>query len=263
MQINFFKYQGTGNDFIIIDAWEKPVVLTSNQIAFLCDRRFGIGADGLMILAKSKQYDFEMIYYNADGEPGSMCGNGGRCLVQYALKAGYVQKHATFIAADGLHEANLLEHDDWISLKMGDVDEVALRTENECFLNTGSPHLIQWVNNPNEVDVKSVGAEIRYNDEFKKNGTNVNFVSVVNNEVFVRTYERGVEDETLSCGTGVTASVLAASATNRLHENASFAHVKTLGGQLIVRFVKQQSGFSNVWLEGPAVFVFKGEINIV
>ena len=263
MQINFFKYQGTGNDFIIIDAWEIPVALTTAQIAFLCDRRFGIGADGLMILTKSKQYDFEMIYYNADGEPGSMCGNGGRCLVQFAMKAGYIQKQTTFIAADGLHEAKLLDQDNWISLKMGDVDEVAIRSENECFLNTGSPHLIQWVNNPNQVDVKAVGSEIRNNDEFKLIGTNVNFVSVENEVVFVRTYERGVEDETWSCGTGVTASVLAASATNRLHEHANFAHVKTLGGQLIVRFVKQKVGFSNIWLEGPAIFVFKGAIDLI
>jgi len=263
MQINFFKYQGTGNDFIIIDAWEKPVVLTTNQIAFLCDRRFGVGADGLMILAKSDEYDFEMFYYNADGEPGSMCGNGGRCLVQFAMKAGYIRKQTTFVAADGVHEAKLLDQGNWISLKMGDVDQVAIRSANECFLSTGSPHLIQWVNNPNEVDVKSAGAEIRYNAEFNAVGTNVNFVNVENEEVFVRTYERGVEDETLSCGTGVTASVLAASATNRLNENANFAHVKTLGGQLIVRFVKQKDGYSNIWLEGPAVFVFQGEIDII
>jgi diaminopimelate epimerase len=263
MQLNFYKYQGTGNDFIIIDAREKPINLNTNQIAFLCDRRFGIGADGLMILVTSDRYDFEMIYYNADGEPGSMCGNGGRCLVQFALKAGYIKKQTTFIATDGLHEAKLLDHNDWISLKMGNVYQIDIRSENECFMNTGSPHLVQWVLNPNEVDVKSVGTMIRYNNEFKELGTNVNFVSVDKDTVFVRTYERGVEDETLSCGTGVTASVLAASATNRLSEDATFSKVKTLGGQLIVRFEKDKFGFSNVWLEGPAIFVFKGAIDII
>jgi len=263
MILEFSKYQGTGNDFIIVDSWEKEIDLSADQIAWLCNRKFGIGADGLMILKKNNLADFEMIYFNADGLPGSMCGNGGRCLVQFARSKKIIGEHTSFIAVDGMHQAKVHSNDEWISLHMGDVSEINARAGGDCFVNTGSPHIVRWVDDPSLVDVIHEGRSIRYNLEFIANGTNVNFVKVDQGELYVRTYERGVEDETLSCGTGVTASVLAAAFTNRLPKSADGANVSTPGGALHVKYKSHDGLFTDVWLEGPAKFVYKGEVELI
>jgi len=261
MKLHFYKYQGTGNDFVILDNWNELTELSTLQIERLCNRRFGIGADGLMILRKHANYDFEMLYYNSDGLPGSMCGNGGRCLVQFAYKKGYINEQTSFIATDGEHTAklDLIRH--WVSLKMGDVEEIKIREGGDCFVNTGSPHIVRWVDDLDIIDVVAEGKFVRNSIEFKQNGTNVNFVKLSDSNLYVRTFERGVEDETLSCGTGVTASVLAAVKTNKNYLNKLGMDVMTRGGELHVKFERKNNGFINIWLEGPAEFVFEGSIN--
>ena len=207
MNIDFYKYQGTGNDFIILDNRNKQYSsITEQQVKFLCHRRFGIGADGLMLLNLIDGYDFEMKYYNADGKESSMCGNGGRCLVQFAYDLGIHKETYSFIAIDGPHEANF-SHQRWVQLKMKDVKGLMKRHGN-LILDTGSPHYVKLVDSVKDLDVVEEGKEIRYNDEFRSKGINVNFVEQGRKTIIVRTYERGVEDETLSCGTGVTASAL-------------------------------------------------------
>ena len=207
MLINFYKYQGTGNDFIILDAREQNIQLTEEQIRLLCHRRFGIGADGLMIYLNREGYDFEMKYYNADGRDGSMCGNGGRCIIKFAYSLGLHKELYHFIAADGEHEAEI-DLNGWIRLKMNDVSKVN-SDGAEYILDTGSPHLVKYVNDLEDYRVTDEGKEIRYNETYKEEGINVNFVETINDHtIFVRTYERGVEAETWSCGTGVTASAL-------------------------------------------------------
>ena len=259
MQFNFFKYQGTGNDFIIADNRENKIVLSAAQIKHLCDRRFGIGGDGLMLMNLKEGYDFEMIYYNADGNESSMCGNGGRCLVKFAYHLGIHKDNYTFIAVDGEHEA-IIKENGWVYLKMKDVTGIS-KEHFDSVLNTGSPHYVKNVVRVADYDVVKTGKEIRYSDEFEKEGINVNFVEELNDqEIFVRTYERGVEDETLSCGTGVTAAALVFA-----HNDNGFnrIEVKTLGGHLAVEFDKtSEDEFKNIWLCGPAEFVFKGEINL-
>lgn len=259
MMIHFSKYQGTGNDFIIIDNRNGQINLNTEQIAFLCDRRFGIGADGLMLLNAHEAYDFEMKYYNADGKESSMCGNGGRCLTQFAKDVGIVKEKYTFIAIDGPHEA-CFDKAGWVNLKMIDVSGV-LPYEQFVTLNTGSPHLIYPCNNIESVNVFEEGRKIRNNNNFKAQGINVNFVEQVStNELKVRTYERGVEDETFSCGTGVTAAALAFS-----HPliGKQIIHIQTKGGNLRIEFNKiDNQNFSDIWLCGPATFVFSGQINI-
>ena len=260
MLLQFSKYQGTGNDFIIIDNRDETIELSTEQIKFLCDRRFGIGADGLMLLQLSKGVDFEMKYFNADGNEGSMCGNGGRCLVQFAYDNGIQKSDYLFIAIDGPHEAKFGEKK-WVELKMKDVDEVQIRKHGDFVLNTGSPHFITPVQDVLSTDVVKNGKAIRYNKEFEAQGINVNFVQAIDaDSIMVRTYERGVEDETLSCGTGVTASALVFA-----HNEKGFnrKNVKTLGGFLAVEFEKiNDSSFQNIWLCGPATFVFKGQIDV-
>ncbi|HRH48382.1 MAG TPA: diaminopimelate epimerase [Panacibacter sp.] len=259
MQFNFFKYQGTGNDFIIADNRENKIALSAAQIKHLCDRRFGIGGDGLMLMNLKEGYDFEMIYYNADGNESSMCGNGGRCLVKFAYHLGIHKDNYTFIAVDGEHEA-IIKENGWVYLKMKDVTGIS-KEHFDSVLNTGSPHYVKNVVRVADYDVVKTGKEIRYSDEFEKEGINVNFVEELNDqEIFVRTYERGVEDETLSCGTGVTAAALVFA-----HNDNGFnrIEVKTLGGHLAVEFDKtSEDEFKNIWLCGPAEFVFKGEISI-
>jgi diaminopimelate epimerase len=201
MLLNFIKYQGTGNDFIILDGRVQNPPLTEEQIRFLCHRRFGIGADGLMIYLNREGYDFEMKYYNADGREGSMCGNGGRCIVKFAYSSGLHKEFYHFLAADGEHEAEI-DLNGWIRLKMNDVSKVA-SDGAEFVLNTGSPHIVKFVNDLDEYLVTEEGKEIRYNETYKEDGINVNFVETINDHtIFVRTYERGVEAETWSCGTG-------------------------------------------------------------
>ena len=258
MEIQFSKYQGTGNDFVIIDNRDGSIALSNTQIAFLCDRKFGVGSDGLIMLGTANEYDFSMAYYNADGTEGTMCGNGGRCLVQYAHDHGIVKENYVFIAIDGPHEAKI-ESNGWIHLKISDVNEVETG-ENFFVTNTGSPHYVQLVNDIKQFDVFAKGKEIRYNDRFKADGVNVNFIEFHDDHLFVRTYERGVENETYSCGTGVTASAITTH-LNKLGEHR--VSIKTIGGELAVSFNNQGGGhFDHIWLQGPATFVYKGTIHL-
>jgi diaminopimelate epimerase len=258
VQVHFYKYQGTGNDFIIIDN-RTNVFDRSNTalVAKLCDRRFGIGADGLMLLQSKAGYDFEMVYYNSDGNESSMCGNGGRCIVEFARTLGLVNEKAFFIAIDGEHHA--VVQPGFISLKMKDVDNVELNADF-AYLNTGSPHYVRFVTNVESFPVYEEGKKVRYNERFKKEGTNVNFIEKCNNALFVRTYERGVEGETYSCGTGVTAAAIVA-AINGFSTAENECEIKTMGGNLKVKFNRTATNtFTDVWLEGPAKFVFEGNI---
>ena len=260
MQIQFYKYQGTGNDFVILDNRDgRYNDLTKDQVAFLCHRRFGIGADGLMLLNLKEGYDFQMIYYNADGRESTMCGNGGRCLTKFAADMGLTQTVYRFIAIDGVHEASI-NVDGTVALKMNDVKEIR-KDGGNYVLNTGSPHYIALTNDVMELDVFKKGREIRYSNEFKDEGINVNFVEQTEapDKIIVRTYERGVEDETYSCGTGVTAAALVCH-----HNDVGFnrVEVQTKGGRLSVEYDKLDDAYTDVWLNGPAVKVFEGSIEI-
>lgn len=259
MKLHFYKYQGTGNDFIMIDNRssnfpKKDVEL----IEKLCDRRFGIGADGLILLEQSINQDFSMVYFNADGNEGSMCGNGGRCLVAFAKQLGVISNETTFDAVDGLHYATI--ENGIISLKMIDVSEI--RKDNEhSFLNTGSPHQIRFCDSVAEINVKETGAKIRYGAPYFEEGTNVNFAEKIDANTFkIRTYERGVEDETLACGTGATAVAIAAHSTKKTNKN--IIKIEVLGGNLEVSFENEGTKYTNVFLKGPAQFVFEGNIEI-
>ncbi len=260
MELIFYKYEGTGNDFIIIDNRENKIELVKEQVRNMCDRHFGIGADGLMLLKNKTGYDFEMQYYNADGNIGSMCGNGGRCIVQFVYDGIMQKPQYLFSAVDGDHKA-AIENNGWIDLKMKDVEAVEVTSFSDYILDTGSPHYVKPVGDVWNLNVVKEGREIRYSRRFAANGINVNFVEVNDDEsISVRTYERGVEDETLSCGTGVTASALMFA-----HNDNGFnrVNVKTPGGNLAVEFEKkQESVFENIWLCGPATFVFKGKIEV-
>ena len=262
MNIKFSKYQGTQNDFVIIDNRGGDIKLSTDQIQFLCDRRKGVGADGLMLLGNANGYDFSMTYYNADGKEGTMCGNGGRCLTQYAFDKGIKKDVYTFIAIDGPHESKI-DQNGWVHLKMSDVKAVEKNIEGEVtffVLDTGSPHYVEMVDNVNSVDVVALGQMIRYNERFKQVGINVNFVAQEENQLFVRTYERGVENETFSCGTGVTASALVAGIDKLGAQNIS---IETLGGKLAVSFNNRgDNAFDNIWLMGPGTFVFNGSLDI-
>lgn len=258
MELSFYKYQGTGNDFVMID--NRLQLISKNNtklIKHLCDRKFGIGADGLILLEHpdNPNEDFKMVYFNADGNESSMCGNGGRCIVAFARFLGIIEEKAAFSAIDGFHEANI--EDDAVSLKMAEVDKVEVN-DSFLFLNTGSPHHVIFSEGIEDLDIKKDGAAIRYSEMYSKvGGTNVNFVEVEKENVLkVRTYERGVEDETLSCGTGVTAVAIAAYMTGKAA--AAKVQLKTPGGTLEVSFEKEGESFRNIWLTGPAKQVFKG-----
>lgn len=260
MTIEFYKYQGTGNDFVILDNRNnKYNELTSRQVKHICHRRFGIGADGLMLLSNHEAFDFEMVYFNADGNESSMCGNGGRCLVMFANHQGMHKSIYRFIATDGPHEAEIDMHG-IVRLKMQDVATVEHHS-SYALLNTGSPHFVKFANNVEDIDVVQTGREIRYSKQFEKEGINVNFVETIDEDgIFVRTYERGVEDETMSCGTGVTAAALM-----NAHNDRGFnrVEVKTPGGNLSVEFNKiDDDHFESIWLCGPASLVYKGEIEV-
>lgn len=260
MTINFQKYQGTGNDFILIDNRQGNVHLTNQQVKHLCDRKFGIGADGLMLLEDELSFDFKMVYYNSDGNPSSMCGNGGRCISAFAKDLGIITDKTRFLAVDGPHDAIVLE-DNNVSLKMSDVKNIEIGSDF-FFLNTGSPHYVKQTNNVETLDVFNEGRKIRNSDRFVEEGTNVNFIERFDDYLFVRTYERGVENETLSCGTGVTAAALVA-ATLGISTSKNNCIVKTPGGNLNVKFDKVlENTFYNIWLEGAAKFVFKGAIEV-
>ncbi|MEO7264776.1 MAG: diaminopimelate epimerase [Ferruginibacter sp.] len=260
MKIKFYKYQGTGNDFIILDNRENEYSgLSAKQVKSLCHRRFGVGADGLMMMNKLEGYDFEMIYFNSDGNPSSMCGNGGRCLVRFAYQMGLHKYTYQFLAVDGIHEAEI-DINNIIRLKMQDVNDLEEHA-TYAVLNTGSPHLVRFANDILNVDVVESGRDIRNSKKYMKDGINVNFVETIGEDkIFVRTYERGVEDETLSCGTGVTAAAIV-----NAHNNRGFnrVEVQTPGGNLSVEYTKiDDKNFNNIWLCGPAELVFTGEIEI-
>lgn len=258
MTVHFYKYQGTGNDFIIIDNRENSIQLTTDQIAQLCDRRFGIGADGLMLLENHEELDFSMSYFNSDGNESTMCGNGGRSLVRFANHLGIIKDKTIFNSIDGVHQA-VINSNNTISLEMQNVDSVNKVNQN-FFLNTGSPHYVTFKEDVKNIDVFKRGKEIRNSSEFSPGGTNVNFVEFIDDKIFVRTYERGVEDETLSCGTGVTASAICASIVQNTDKNSY--DIITKGGNLNVSFKKVGNSFQDIWLTGPAEMVFKGEIKI-
>jgi diaminopimelate epimerase len=260
-EVHFHKYQGAGNDFVLIDNRDGHFQYKDNNVVFqLCDRRFGIGADGLMLLQDHSGYDFEMLYFNADGKPGSMCGNGGRCIVAFARHLGIIDSGTNFLAVDGPHYAKISDDGHWVDLQMIDVDLIT--KDGDAFvLNTGSPHYVNQVTNLDALDVYKQGSAIRNNDTYRKEGINVNFVEDKGDHLFVRTFERGVEDETYACGTGVTAVALAlAEAKNET------GHLKTdiqvLGGKLRIEFDYDGQTFSNVFLCGPAEMVFEGNIRI-
>lgn len=255
MDINFYKYQGTGNDFVIIDNRENTFPKNdTNLVAQLCDRKFGIGADGLLLLERHDTVDFTMVYYNADGNLSSMCGNGGRCIVHFAKHLGIISETIRFEAVDGMHEARFTAKG--VSLKMNDVSEVK-KEANYCFLNTGSPHHVELVTDLENYDVFSKGRAIR-EGVYGVDGANVNFVEAKQNDLFaVRTYERGVEDETLSCGTGVTAVAIGMYEMGKT--TSEKVQLQTPGGMLSVSFEKTAKGYQNVFLEGPAVQVYKGK----
>lgn len=261
MTIHFYKYQGTGNDFIILDNRKNEYsFLNTDQILQLCNRRFGIGADGLMLLNERAGYDFEMKYYNADGKAGSMCGNGGRCIIKFAYHQGIHKDMYKFMAADGEHEAEI-DTDDTISLKMKDVKGIK-KNHSDFILDTGSPHYIKMVSDVMNYDVFKKGHEIRYSKDYELDGINVNFVEQMEevDKIIVRTYERGVEDETLSCGTGVTAAALVCYHNENGYNDVE---VKTPGGTLTVEFDRVgEDHFVNIWLCGPAEKVFEGNVEI-
>jgi diaminopimelate epimerase len=257
--MQFHKYQGTGNDFIVVDDRAKTFDLNQEAIALLCHRRFGIGADGLMLLQEAEGYDFRMVYLNSDGTPGTMCGNGGRCLVRFASDLGLVSDKAHFIAVDGPHLAYI--NPETISLQMMDVPGIEQHND-DYFTNTGSPHFVRFTKQVQFYDVKNIGASIRYSEAYQPiNGTNANFVEKLDDQtLFVRTYERGVEDETYSCGTGVTAAALVAKTFQNVQTPVK---IKTLGGELAVNFDGDAiTGFTNIFLIGPAKQVFTGTISV-
>jgi diaminopimelate epimerase len=254
--VTFYKYQATGNDFILVDDREESFPVTQKNIETLCDRKFGIGSDGLILIQHSNEADFTMVFYNPDGSQ-SLCGNGSRCAVRFAEKLGLVSGKCTFIAFDGLHDAEVLPNGQ-IRLGMKNVQNV-MQMEDGMFVDTGSPHLIRYVQDIETVDVYGRGREIRYNNTFREKGVNINFVELDEQGIQVRTYERGVENETLSCGTGVTAAALASFSKGL----ASPVAVKTKGGDLMVSFDAGENGsFSEIQLIGPAKEVFRGEIEI-
>lgn len=258
MTLEFYKYQGTGNDFVMIDNRQKAIAnYDAQKIAHLCDRRFGVGADGLILLEPHDTLDFKMIYFNADGNQSSMCGNGGRCIVAFAKFLGLIDTEATFEAIDGTHSAKI--ENDKVSLQMQDIKGIETH-KTHTFLNTGSPHHVELVSDLNRLDVKSEGARIRFGAPYNEAGTNVNFVVKNAADSFsVRTYERGVEDETYSCGTGVTAVALAMHYIGETEKN--LIKMLTPGGQLNVSFRKTEIGYQDIWLIGAATQVFKGAIS--
>ena len=295
--MEFFKYQGTGNDFVMIDNRDLQFPKDRALIEKLCDRRFGIGGDGLILLENAKETfssfrieekkvadpdssanevqsenseistptlkgaisefpDFKMVYYNSDGNESTMCGNGGRCIVAFAHFLDIFEDRTTFIAIDGLHEAEI--RNGIVKLKMGDVNSIK-NLDGNFELNTGSPHFVKFVDDVENYEVYTNGNEIRNSATYKTEGINVNFAEEISDgEIFVRTYERGVEDETYSCGTGVTASAL----VFMKDKNQTSVNVKVLGGNLKVYADKDGDSFKNIWLEGPAKQVFRGKIDL-
>jgi diaminopimelate epimerase len=260
MNVKFHKYQGTGNDFILLNnRYSTYSNLSTVQIKKLCDRNFGIGADGLMLLENMVGHDFKMVYFNSDGRQSTMCGNGGRCMVRFAADQKIIATKTNFIAIDGPHDA-VLNEDSTVSLKMIDVAAV-IQTNDGTVVHTGSPHIVVFVDDLDNLDILKSAHAIRYNATFKEEGINVNFVRILSDDSLdIRTYERGVENETLSCGTGVVAAALAFAKEKNTATNQ--VNLQTRGGQLKVSFEQKGEGFGNIWLTGAAQKVFEGSIEI-
>lgn len=251
--MKFDKYQGAGNDFVIVNNLDGKYNLSGEQIARLCDRRFGIGADGLILVEKSDKADFAMKFYNSDGETASMCGNGGRCIARYAYDHGIAPETMKFVAEDGLHEAEIIDNEN-VKLKMIDVDGITI-FDDGMWTNTGVPHFVKFVDDIDDVDIDIDGCRLADDKRFAPERTNVNFTDNANG-FRLRTYERGVEGETLACGTGTVATALCINTKNGIPSPIA---LKAKGGLLKVYFEKNNNGYENIWLEGPAIKVFEGE----
>ncbi len=257
MKVIFSKYQGAGNDFVMLNNMLGHYdSLSIDQVQFICDRKLGVGGDGLIKINKKEGFDFEVDYYNADGSQ-SFCGNGARCSVAFAKSIGIIKNETNFYAIDGGHKAFVIDDD--VKLEMLDVASYEM-TGDDYIIDTGSPHYVKFLDTIEEVDVIEFGKSVRYSDRFKEEGINVNIMKKVSSQqVNVATYERGVEDETLSCGTGVTACALAYMADQELMD--AKVEINTKGGRLAVEAKRIGEGFNSIWLTGPATFVFDGSIN--
>ncbi len=259
MQFSFYKYHGNGNDFIIADNRSQAIPYSDQALMrILCNRNFGIGADGLMLLENKPGYDFLMRYFNSDGREGSMCGNGGRCIVHFAKELGIIDRKAVFSGIDGSHEA-MIDPEGTVRLRLQDVTGV--ETDGPAYvLNTGSPHYVVFAGNIEHLDVLKAGREIRYSKKYYEDGINVNFVELLSEGIRIRTYERGVENETLACGTGSVAAALCTMAGKE--SGRKNIRVETRGGLLEVNFMKTgESAFSDIWLKGPVKKVFHGTLD--
>ena len=259
MKINFSKYNGAGNDFILIDDSENLINNNKLLINYLCDRHFGIGADGLIILKESNNCDFEILHYNSNGDSGSLCGNGSRCAVLFAYDKGIITRKTIFHAFDGIHNAEILENG-LIKMEMKVNSDIVINSYG-TWLDTGSPHLVIEKNNTDKLDVSNEGRAIRYNDFYEKEGVNVNFIEKISDDQFkIRTYERGVENETPACGTGSTASAICMNFLGRT--KSSNITMKCKGGDLNVQFNSSERGYKEISITGPAKLVYEGTIKV-
>ncbi len=259
MKINFSKYSGAGNNFIVIDNRESFFNLSKEQISRLLDINIGIGGDGLILINKSEKYDFKIVHYTPDGNLGSLCGNGTRCAIAYAHKKNIIKIDTIFEAYDGVHNASVID-DELIEMQMK-INSIITKNDYGLWVDTGSPHLIIETLNTDAIDVEKEGKLIRYSDNFRENGVNVNFVQKISDEVFkIRTYERGVEYETMACGTGSTASALCMNYLGKTTKNE--IKMKCLGGDLTIKFQEKDKEYSEITHVGPAQEVFKGSFVI-
>ena len=255
-RIKFSKYHGAGNDFVMINAIKNHVVLTDEEVKAICDRRTGVGADGLIMVLPSEKYAFRMKYYNCDGHESTFCGNGGRCIAAFACEEGMCPQHLEYEAVDGIHKALLTKNSDnefMVSITMRDIESYDL-TDLRLLINTGSPHYVTRIGSLKDFDVRKYGAEIRNDKSISADGVNVDFMEIIDNQYYIRTFERGVEDETLACGTGVTASAIAAG----LWYGGDNIDIKTTLATLNVRFKKSGNSIKDIVLSGPATHVFDG-----
>ena len=254
--VKFSKYHGAGNDFVMINAKKSAISLADDEVKNICDRRTGVGADGLIMILPSEKYDFRMKYYNCDGHESTFCGNGGRCIAAFALEEGLASQHVEYEAIDGVHKAvvtKISDNEFTVSITMRDIENYDLNNDR-LIINTGSPHYVTRVKNLKDFDVRKHGAEIRNDKSISTDGINVDFMEVIDNQFHIRTFERGVEDETLACGTGVTASSIAAA----LWYGGNDINIKTTLATLNVKFEKVGNSIKNIVLSGPATHVFDG-----
>ena len=265
MKIQFYKYQGTGNDFVMVDNRSGNFNYNNAEfISSICDRRYGIGCDGLILIEDNNDLDFTMKYFNSDGSELGMCGNGARCVTQFAKKLGIINDSAIFQASDGAHHAEIIDNN-YVRVKMNDIDmsnyDLIDKNFDNIYLDNGAPHLVINSNDIDKIDVFNEGRKIRYGDKYKHEGVNINFVEFTSNSSLckVRTYERGVEDETLSCGTGAIAVAVVLNYSNIINKEEIKISMK--GGNLKVSFSRVGDNFSNIWLSGAVSEIYKGEIN--